>query len=215
MLELGLNPTNGSSRAKRSDAARLRQCMTAFFEAIVSYHEELSRPGAPHHEQGVRFQSLRIAKGTELWWSIKDPDQPTLRTSYVQLDPDFRDALVASVIPAEMRALRALKSSAMALDFYLWLCHEADRAHRSGKERFIAWPQLMQQFGTGYIHPKDFARIAQPALRKVQAVFPQLKLGSLRAGVTILPTSRQAIDPGPLPAITKQPVTIDETGRLL
>jgi Plasmid encoded RepA protein len=62
MLELGLNPANGSSRAKRSDAARLRQCMTAFFQAIVTYHEDLSRPDA----RGVRFESLRIAKGTEL-----------------------------------------------------------------------------------------------------------------------------------------------------
>jgi Plasmid encoded RepA protein len=212
MLELGLNPANGSSRAKRSDAARLRQGMTTFFQAIVTYHEDLSRPDA----RGVRFESLRIAKGTELWWSEKDPQQPTLWASYVQLDPDFRAALVASVIPADMRALRALKGSALALDFYLWLCHEADRAHRSGKERFVAWQCLMQQFGTGWTDAKNFGREARTALRKVQAVFPQLKLGSLRGGVTILPASRQAIAPRPVPAISHQPVTIDnDSGKLL
>src|SRR5208283_3617665 len=32
MLELGLNPSNGSSGAKRSDARRLREGMTAFFQ---------------------------------------------------------------------------------------------------------------------------------------------------------------------------------------
>lgn len=205
MHELGLNPANGGTGAKRSDAARLRQGMTAFFEAVISYHEDLSRPGDGQPDQGVRFESLRIAKGTELWWSIKDPDHPTLWASYVQLDPDFRAALVASVIPADMRALRALKGSALALDFYLWLCHEADRAQRSGKARFVAWPQLMQQFGTGYTNPKDFGKYARAALRKVRAVFPQLKLGGVQGGVTILPTSRRAIE-------LREPVTIDHGG---
>lgn len=212
MLELGLNPANGSSRAKRSDAARLRQGMTAFLKAIVSYEEELSRPDA----QGVRFQAVQIADAHELWWSDTDPDHPTLWGSFVQLHPTFRAALVASVIPTDMRALRALKSSVMALDFYLWLCHEADRAHRSGKERFVSWQCLMEQFGTGWTNPKRFGEEARAALRKVQVVFPQLKLGSLRGGVTILPTSRQAIAPRPIPAIAHQPVTIDNaSGNLL
>jgi hypothetical protein len=59
----------------------------------------------------------------------------------------------------------ALKGSALALDFYLWLCHEADRAHRSGKDRFIAWSQLMQQFGTGWTNPKRFEEEARQAAK--------------------------------------------------
>ena len=74
MLELGLNPANGSSRSKRGDAARLRRGMAAFFKAVVSYHEELSRPDA----RGVRFESVHIARRTELWWSDNNPDQATL-----------------------------------------------------------------------------------------------------------------------------------------
>jgi hypothetical protein len=207
MHELGLNPANGGTGAKRSDAARLRQGMTAFFEAVISYHEDLSRPAEGQPDQGVKFQAIQIADDHELWWSEKDPTQPTLWASYVQLHQKFRAALVASVIPADMRALQALKGSALALDFYLWLCHEADRAHRTGKARFVSWTQLMQQFGTGYTDPKNFARYARAALCKVRAVFPQLKLGSLQGGVTILPTSRRAIEP-------REPVTI-EGGKTL
>ena len=61
----------------------------------------------------------------------------------------------------------------------------------------------MEQFGSGYANPKRFGEEARAALSKVQAHYPQLRLGSLRGGVTIDATSRQAIEP-------REPVTIEQ-----
>jgi len=203
MLELGLNPSNGSSGAKRSDARRLRDGMTAFFQATISFNEELARPGPRGMQQGVQWLNMQIAPQGVLWWDPKQPDQATLWGSWIKVSPEFREALVASVIPLDMRALRALKASSLAIDLYIWLCHESDRAQRTGKGRFVAWSKLMEQFGSGYADPRAFGREARAALRKVQAVYPQLRLGSLRGGISIDATSRQAIEP-------RGPITIEQ-----
>jgi hypothetical protein len=202
MLELGLNPANGSSGAKRSDARRLREGMIAFFQATISYEEELSRPGPKGMQQGVQWLNMQIAPEGVLWWDQKQPDQVTLWGSWIELSKRFREALVHSVIPLDMRALRELKGSSLAIDLYIWLCHESDRARRTGKGRFVAWSNLMEQFGTGWKDPKYFGRDAREALRKVQVLYPQLRLGSLRGGITINPDSRPAIEP-------REPITIE------
>lgn len=203
MLDLGLNPSNGSSGAKRSDARRLRDGMMAFFKATISFEEELARPGSKGMQQGVQWLDMQIAPQGVLWWNAKQPDQATLWGSWIKVSPEFREALVASAIPLDMRALRALKASSLAIDLYIWLCHESDRAQRTGKGRFVAWSKLMEQFGTGWTSPKRFGEEARAALRKVQTVYPQLRLGSLKGGITIDATSRQAIEP-------REPITIKQ-----
>jgi hypothetical protein len=100
-----------------------------------------------------------------------------------------------------MRALKALKRSPLALDLYAWLTYEAFRANKSGKGRFVAWKLLAEQMGTDYANTDEFARKARVALGKTQALYPSLKLGSLRGGVRVEPDS--------LPAITPRPTTID------
>ena len=79
MLELGLNPSNGSSGAKRSDARRLRLGMRAFFDASIIYDEELSRPDA----QGEQKAVMQIVTKSLLWWDVKRPDQATLWGSWI------------------------------------------------------------------------------------------------------------------------------------
>jgi hypothetical protein len=206
MLELGLNPCNGSSGAKRSDAHRLRQGMEAFFQATIIYEEELARPGVNGPQYGVARLNAQIAEKSMLWWDAKQPDQVTLWGSWIELSKAFREALVVSAIPLDMRALRALKSSSLAIDLYIWLCHESDRAQRTGKGRFVAWSLLMEQFGTGWTNPKRFGEEARAALRKIMAVYPQLRLGSLKGGVTIDATSRPAIE-------AREPLIIDQTPK--
>jgi hypothetical protein len=202
MLELGLNPCNGSSGAKRSDARRLRQGMAAFFQATINYREELARPSAQSIQHGIARLNVQIAEKSVLWWDEKQPDQATLWGSWIELSKAFREALVASPIPLDMRALRGLKSSPLAIDLYIWLCHESERARRTGKGRFVAWSLLMQQLGTGISSEHEFQKSAKVAIRKILALYPQLRLGDRKGGVTIDATSRPAIEP-------REPVIID------
>ncbi|MBV8892786.1 MAG: plasmid encoded RepA protein [Acidobacteria bacterium] len=191
MAELGLNSSNGSSGAKRSDARRLRDQMQRLFQARVSFQGTTERNGR-HGE--VRL-NMQVADTTEFWWSHKEPEQAALWGSWIELGEKFFDAITAYPVPADMRALRALKCSALALDLYAWLSYEAFRAHRSGKPRFENWMQLHDHLGAEYARPADFRRYAKAALRKIKVVYPSLKLGDRQGGIEVLPESWPAIQP--------------------
>ena len=199
MHELGLNPDNGTG--KRSDARRLRDQMERLFRAQISFERHFERDGF----SGKRWLDMQVAPEGELWWDERTPDHPTLWGSWIELGDKFFQAITAAPVPVDVRALRALKSSPLALDLYAWLCHEAYRAHQSKQGRFVAWTLLMQQLGAQYSDPKDFGKYAREALRKIRVVYPALKLGTLRAGVQIDPQSFPAIQPKPSKAIRAKP----------
>lgn len=199
MAELGLNNANGSSGAKRSDARRLRDQMQRLFNASISFVGTLERDG----RTGTGWLNMYVAPKGELWWSRKDPDQAALWGSWIELGEDFYKAIVAAPVPADMRALKALKRSPLALDLYAWLTYEAFRAHKSGKIRFENWEQLHGHLGGEYAHLHHFRAKAKAALRKIQIVYPGLKLGKRMGGIEVLPESYPAIQP--------RSVTIDGT----
>jgi hypothetical protein len=206
MHELGLDPSRGGPR---SDARRLREQMRRLFQARISFQRDLSRgvktkDGGIAQQHGTAWLNMEVAPRGELWWDEKDPEQPALWGSWIQLGEDFFRAITAAPVPVDVRALKALKRSPLALDLYAWLSHEAYRAHKSGQPRFVAWSLLMEQLGTEYKEARNFQTKARAALRKVMTVYPSLKLGSLRAGVQIEPESFPAIQP-------KAGVTIDGT----
>lgn len=191
MSELGLNPDNGTG--KRSDARRLRDQMQRLFRARISFeyrHEDDGR-------MGKSWLDMQVAPKGELWWDVKNLDQATLWGSWIELGEVFYHAITAAPVPVDIRALKALKSSPLALDLYAWLNHESYRAHMSGKGRFVSWVLLMEQLGAEYSNPKDFGKRAREALRKVKTVYPALELGGLRAGIRIEPGSFPSIQPKP------------------
>lgn len=199
MYELGLDSSRGGPR---SDARRLREQMERLFRAHISFERDLTRAvkgkdGSIQQQHGQAWLDMQVAPKGELWWDTREPEQPALWGSWIELGEDFYRAITAAPVPVDMRALKALKSSPLALDLYAWLTHEAYRAHKSGHGRFVAWSLLMEQLGAEYSDPKDFGKYARAALRKVQVVYPDLKLGSLRAGVRVEPWSFPAIQPRP------------------
>ena len=62
-----------------------------------------------------------IAKEYKLWWNPKLPSQLPLWKSTVTLSTDFFDEIVERPVPIDMRALKALKRSPLALDIYCLL----------------------------------------------------------------------------------------------
>jgi hypothetical protein len=198
MHDLGLSTYTGGG--PRGDAKRLREQMERLFQARISFQRDLSRPvttksGDLELHQGIAWLNMEVAPEGELWWDTKNPAQGTLWGSWIELGDKFFRAITAAPIPVDVRALRALKRSPLALDLYAWLTHESYRAHKSGQGRFVAWKLLMEQLGAEYSTEKNFSAAARAALRKVAAVYPTLKLGSLRAGVRIQPDSFPAIQP--------------------
>lgn len=198
MTELGLNPKTGGG--KRGDARRLQDQMQRLFRSRISFEKNVVRAvkgkgGKIERQCGHSWLSMEVAPEGELWWDERNPDQATLWGSWIELGDKFYSAITASPVPVDICALKALKRSPLALDLYAWLTHEAYRAHKSGQARFVAWPLLMEQFGTDYSDPKDFGKYARVALGKIEPLYPGLRLGSLRGGVQIEPESFPAIRP--------------------
>jgi Plasmid encoded RepA protein len=191
MAELGLSAYTG--RGKRGDAKRLRDQMERLFNASISFVRIGQR--AAGDEIGRAWINMHVAPKGELWWSRRDPDQTALWGSWIELGEDFYAAITAFPVPADMRALKALKRSPLALDLYAWLSYEAFRAHRSGKPRFENWEQLHGHLGAEYKNTADFRRKAKATLAKIKTVYPGLKLGDRQGGIQLLPESWPAIRP--------------------
>jgi replication initiator protein len=191
MTELGLNPDNGSMGAKRSDAHRLRNQMERLFRARISFQLEQTA----EQRSGYAWLDMQVAPEGELWWDYRQLNQSTLWGSWIELGEKFYSAIVAAPVPVDMRALKALKRSPLALDLYAWLTYEAYRANRNNKRRFVSWEKLHEQFGAEYSRMTDFQQKTRAALAKIRAVYPGLVLGKTRGGIEVLPNSLCAIDP--------------------
>jgi hypothetical protein len=203
MAELGLNPSNGSSGAKRSDAHRLREQTRRLFNAKISFQGERKEGG----RVGEALKNMDIADDSLLWWSEDAPEQGTLWGSWVQLGKNFYEAITAAPVPVDMRALRALKKSPLALDLYAWLVYEAYRAHKSGEARFETWQQLHGHLGGEYAHIQHFRAKVKAALIKIKVVYPGLKLGRKLGGIEILPESFPVLQPRNLTLDVHNPVS--------
>jgi Plasmid encoded RepA protein len=190
MADLGLSAYTG--RGKRGDAKRLRNQMERLFNASISFVSTGERGDDDTH---TSWLNMHVAPRGELWWSRRDPDQTALWGSWIELGEDFFAAITAFPVPADLRALRALKRSPLALDLYAWLTYEAWRAHRCGKPRFENWEQLHAHLGGEYGRLDHFRTKAKAALAKIKTVYPGLKLGDRQGGIQLLPESWPAIRP--------------------
>jgi hypothetical protein len=180
MRELGLDPTRGG---KRSDATRLREQMRRLFAASISFQQVVTAGGA----SGQRWLDMKVAPKGELWWDPKQPQQAALFESWIELGESFYEAITTAPVPVDMRALRALKRSPLALDLYSWATYTTWRVTTNGHAVFIPWRALAKQFGTNYTDMSDFKKHAQAALRKVQAVYPGLKTTPAEGGFRVHP----------------------------
>ena len=183
MRDIGLDPNTG--RGVRGDAPRLREQMRRLFAAHISFEQTIES----NDRQGQRWLHMHVAPKGELWWDPKHPLQDDLWGSWIELGEEFFTAITASPVPADMRALRALKRSPLALDLYAWSTYRAFTVTRKGRAQLVPWVSLMAQLGTDYTDHKDFKRYAKIALRKVQAVYPGLELTYQPGGIVIHPSA--------------------------
>jgi hypothetical protein len=192
MREIGLDPYTGGG--KRSDAARLKEQMTRFFHARLSFLYEHQTA-----TQGISDQrDMLVAERHVDWWDKSNPRQGALWGSFIELTERFFQAIIAAPVPLDLRVLKALKRSPLALDLYVWLSYEAYRVQRTGKSRFVAWSLLMEQLGTDYTGEKaatNFQQKAAAALRKIKVLYPSLKTGKRPGGIEVLPGCLPAISP--------------------
>ncbi len=162
MEAVGLNPRGGG---KRSDAKRLHEQMDRLFSSRIGWVEKKQSRGSV---EGKERGSMEVSPRYTLWWDAKRPEQGVLWESTVFLGEMFYEALAFCSVPVDMRALRALKRSPLALDLYAWISYATfPIVQQKRPPQFVAWKVLMQQFGTDYRNPDDFKRKAKAALHKI------------------------------------------------
>ena len=175
MSELGLTPTGG----RWGSITRLKEQVNRLFQAKISL--EYSNEG------GKKWRNMEIASGGELWWNYKEPENPTIFKSWIELGEKFYDAIISAPVPVDMRALRALKRSPLALDLYAWSTYKTFVVTQKGKAQEVPWAALEKQLGTNYGDLSNFRKKSKAALKKIQSIYPGLKLEFIDGGVKIKP----------------------------
>jgi hypothetical protein len=181
MRELGMNPETGGG--KRGDGVRLREQMERLFRSTISFDVDSDSLGI----KNKKWVDMQIASEGELWWDLKNPEQPTLLGSWIELGEKFYQAITASPVPLDKRALNALKQSPLALDLYAWTTYKSFVLyhHPYKKEQFIPWETFKDQLGTEYADAKNFKRKTKEAIQKVNSVYPHLRFEIAKGGFVI------------------------------
>lgn len=173
MEQLGMNRTGGV----RGDITRLREQMKRLFSTYVScsYNDE-------HQNADTGF---KIVQKSNTWWHPQQPDQAGLWESTLTLSQEFYEEILAAPVPIDLRALKALKRSPLALDIYMWLTFRNSYLKTSTR---ITWDQLQMQFGADYNRADNFKQAFTDALRKVLIVYPDANIQPTDQGITIAPS---------------------------
>lgn len=173
MRELGLIPTGG----RWGSIGRVKEQTKRLFAATVTAtYEDADR---------TAMLGYRLTDKALLWWNPKNPDQAALWRSTVTLSEQFYAEVINHPVPVDMRALQALKRSPLALDLYAWLTYRMSYLHR---QTVIPWPALAAQFGSDYARLRDFKAAFLDELRKVEIIYPEVRVTPTDAGLTLLPS---------------------------
>lgn len=173
MRELGLMPTGG----RWGSITRLRSQMKRLFSASISCTYE-----GNEHWANTGF---RIAEEAHLWWDPKQPNQADLWQSSVTLGNKFFQELISHPVPVDLRALKALRRSPMAIDLYCWLTY---RMSYLRKDTVIPWPALQAQFGADYALSRQFKAAFLVTLRKVLTIYSGAKVIAVDNGLALKPS---------------------------
>ena len=173
MRELDLIPTGG----RWGSITRLKnQTQRLFSTSVDCFYTSEDRTG---------MVGYRFADKAMLWWHPKAPNQAALWQSTVSLSEPFFREVTEHPVPIDMRALRALKRSPMALDMYAWLTY---RMSYLNKQTEIPWGALAEQFGSDYARLRDFKSAFLREMRKVLAVYPAARVTEGHHGLLLKPS---------------------------
>jgi len=193
---LGLH-TNGGG--ERSDNKRLHNQMERMLAATISFQKVIEQDGVT----GKARLNMPVASQSMLWWDYKRPEQGTILSSFIVVGEDFAQALRDAPIPHDLRAIRALKQSPLALDLYGIMAYRAFVAMTTGKDQTLFWKQLMLQTGSSYDDVQDYRKKALRYLKKIVAVFPTLLLQEIVGGIVVTRGSRPPIESQPSRRVQK------------
>ena len=163
MRMLRLNPKGAST-------VRLKNQMKYLFQATIGFDYK--------DEKHQSWLDMKVAPKGRIWWSELYPDQSDLFENWIELSPDFFEAIRKQAIPLDMRVITSpkIKERPMAIDLYAWASHRAFYAHKQAKDLKIPWESLHAQLGTDYARLRAFKAQALQNFQIIQMVYKDLQL---------------------------------------
>jgi hypothetical protein len=181
MGQLGLQCTGGHW----GTIPRFRRQMERLFGAAISTRWKRDQSG----QNNNGGSNLLLAEEFDLWWTPQKLAPAPLAKSSVTLSQKFFEQLIEAPVPLDLRAVKALKRSPLALDLYAWATRRVSYLKRPLR---ISWASFQLSFGAGYAEtPQGKSRFrgnAIEALRRVKVVYPQLKIEIRTDGVLLCPS---------------------------
>jgi len=174
--KLGLSTISGP----RGTAPRLQEQLRRLLHVRLDWQSALSL--APRSSGGA----FVTAGGASWLKPLRGlfPRQPTWRSQIV-LSQDFFEEITRSAVPVDLRAIRRLRRSPLAIDLYVWLTY---RMSYLRKPTLIPWQGLQNQFGSDYARTRDFRRRVLRHLEFVVRAYPTVRLGSTDPGLRLYPS---------------------------
>ncbi len=178
MGQLDMMPTGG----RWGSITRLRDQSRRLFTTSISCFYD--------GENAAGESGFRIADRHLVWWDPQSPNQQSLFNSTVTLSERFYEEVRTSPVPIDMRAMKALKKSPLALDVYFWLTYRLSYLRQA---RVIPWAALQMQFGSSYQSDgqglRDFKRAFLRELKKVVILYPKAKVSGDDGGLHLQPSA--------------------------
>lgn len=155
------------------DAKRLTEQLRRLFDSRLSVQGLMNLGDAGRGEVTKYFQ---IADSVQLWFTKHDQlddSNAGLWQSEVTLSNEFFRSIVDSPVPVNLDAIRALGSSPMRLDIYLWV---TSRMYNLERPTYIKWADLNHQFGSQYKQLRQFKMQFIKQLNAVKIVYPEMRV---------------------------------------
>lgn len=175
MQELGIQGNSGGSRGART-------LLRTQIDRLFNCHIDLIYQPAKGQKVST---GGRLAPKTALWWDYRSPEQDTLWQSWLDLNEELYEEILAHPVPIDMRILKTMRRSSLGLDLYLWLSYKTFSLYSQGKKpERLSWHLLYQQFGSDPTKVNDKATVNDfrtdvlRELRKLKLCWPALDYGT-------------------------------------
>lgn len=172
MTELEMIPSGG----RWGSITRLKDQMKRLFSASISCTYD--------DGQNWGIRNVMPVERADLWWDPKNPNQAAMWESKLLLGDTFFQEIIESPVPVDMRALKVLRQSPMAIDIYCWLTYRMSYLRRITP---IPWNVLQVQFGANYKDVRQFKRKFLNQLKKVLFVYPDAKVKEEGGSLILFP----------------------------
>jgi hypothetical protein len=176
MRDLGLEVTGG----RWGTITRFKDQVDRTLHArILALYEAESEDGMKGRSSG------KYTNEWDLWWDYSEPNQSTFWQSTLMVGKGLYDEIMAHPVPFDMRVMKAIKQSPLAIDLYLWLTF---RMSYLQKPVAIGWKQLHEQFGADYGRVDHFRTKCLKYLADIQKAWPELHFTTPRGRLKLIPS---------------------------